>query len=546
MSEGSVEIAGRPRTGQVLQGLYRVTEALGAGGMGALYLADNISLPGQQVAVKVMQAADAEAKAMLRREAQQLVAIRHPTVVQALAFGEEPDFQYLVLEYLDGQTLEEVARQLAPLEPMVVARIGARLAEALHAIHEAGLVHRDLKPANVMLKLAKDRARFVDWLKLIDFGLSLDRGEQAAQAMGTPEYVAPEQVENAPTSAATDVYSLGVILFELLVGHPPHQHDDVRELLRLRVSAEVPSVRDAMPDVDAGLDALVRRMMARAPAQRPDAAEVARQLNAIDARLASDRTGLKRLSQLLPRPAAGDSKDAPTLRIERVAKTDPAALDVPPRRRWAWVVVALVLVGLGAFALRARGPVRTPGAGTTTGPTEREPLGAALDSAAVEPPVPSGTEKGLAAVEPLGVATGSTTLEPGPAADGAAVTPEKPRALPPAPSTSSPKPQAVAAQPSAGDPKGAVAAKAPGPVASPSQSALTASAAPPEPACVFDDRFRDYARRTRQELRELGDPSSPAFKRHEDALGSALVARDCREAQTALNALRRLVGAPID
>jgi serine/threonine protein kinase len=291
-------VLGEPYIGQTLGGMYRVLGKLNEGGMGTVYLADNVSLPGQRTVVKVMQAQTDDDKEILRREAKQLVNIRHPTVVSVLAFGEEKDFQYLAMEYLEGQTLEQILvkyRQLGVLESL---RIGLRIADALHACHEQGLVHRDLKPANVMVKLAKDATKFVDWLKLIDFGLTLKTGEKSEAAMGTPQYIAPEQALNEATGPQTDIYALGVILFEMLTGQLPYTENDTVALLQAHLSKRIPRVRELAPYVDEEVDALVYDFMQKDKSKRPEtSALAAKRLARLERQYAEQATNLRRAAE---------------------------------------------------------------------------------------------------------------------------------------------------------------------------------------------------------------------------------------------------------
>jgi serine/threonine protein kinase len=367
---------GEPHIGQTLGGMYRVLGKLNEGGMGKVFLADNVSLPGQKTVVKVMQAQSENDKEMLRREAKQLVNIRHPTVVSVLAFGEERDFQYLAMEYLEGQTLEEIINKYKQLGVLESIRIGLRIADALHACHEQGLVHRDLKPANVMVKLAKDPAKFLDWLKLIDFGLTLQTGEKSEAAMGTPQYIAPEQALNEATGPATDLYALGVILFEMLTGQLPYTESDTVALLQAHITKRIPRVRELAPYIDEDVDELVFDLMQKEQNKRPEtAALAAKRLARLERYYAEQATNLRRAAETdagvavakpsetaLPDSAGTVPKEhAPTVIVDSTltlppssnsdVTVDTATLSADRSRRYVWaLLIALICIGLGGFS----------------------------------------------------------------------------------------------------------------------------------------------------------------------------------------------------
>lgn len=487
MVELGPDVARTLEPGQRL-GEYVIEKRLAEGGFGAVYLATNTQLEGRKVIVKTMHASDAASQELLRREARQLVELRHPSVVQVITFGEGAGFLYLVMEYLDAPTLTHLHQAAGALGPFEVVRLAVRMSEALEAIHEAGVVHRDLKPDNIMVKLAKDRGRYVDWLKLIDFGLAHEAGRTDAIRAGTLAYVAPETLrdDGTPVTPATDLYSFGCIVFELLTTAAPYEGDS-QVMAEGHVSGPVPRLRDHLAAVDPDLDELVFRLLQKDPAARPSsAAEVTKALMRIERNLSDGATGIRRLSEVLPKVAPVDPKRAePTLRIERGPSTAQSIEAVRGQRRWPLVAGALLLliVGLGWALL---------------GPPEARP-------------------------------------------------PEPPRVVE-APPQPQPPPQAVEPEPVA------LAPLAP----TPSEPAVVAAVKPPPqkpptklvveraPECAFDERFRAYARATLVDLRSLEGAGTPEFKRHEVVLGDALVDKDCRRANAALDQLRRLVGAPVE
>ncbi len=346
-----------PELGAVLSG-HRIVEKLTAGGFGTVYVADNLGLPGQRTVVKVMPLGQ-----LSEREADVLVHIDHPTVVKVLAVGRTDTFQYIVMEFLQGETLDALLTRYHQLGPIQAVRIAVRIADALEAVHEKGLVHRDLKPANIMLKLAKDHGKFVDWLKLIDFGLARDRGLQLTIAEGTPEYVAPETLQQQPVTPSSDLYALGVILHEMLTGQRPYQASSVNVMVNQHVSAAVPRVRDTTPDVSVELDQLVYELMSKTPEHRPaSAGDVAKRLAKIERVMSEGATGVAVFPGVpaeLAAPLLANS-GAPS---RATAEPTPLLLPLKLRpRRWPYAVGALVVVLLlllgfglaGGFSPRAR------------------------------------------------------------------------------------------------------------------------------------------------------------------------------------------------
>jgi len=266
-------------------GPYRVLRLLGQGSMGVVHLAvDDAS--GQAVALKVIglatdghDAALAEARARFLAEAEPMRRLRHPDIVALHAAGEEAGRGWLAMELISGTSLERYTRPARLLPEAVVLALGARIARALHHAHGAGVVHRDVKPSNVM----------VDWacgqLKLADFGLArLADAERTGTGLllGSPAYMAPEQLAGDPASPASDLYALGVVLYQLLAGRLPHDEASLGELLRQVAGAPAPDLRTLRPGLPAALAAAVAGLLAKRPGDRPaDAGAVAARLQAL-------------------------------------------------------------------------------------------------------------------------------------------------------------------------------------------------------------------------------------------------------------------------
>jgi hypothetical protein len=269
-----------PRVGSVLGGRYRIVRVLGAGGMGVVYRGEHVHMH-KPVAIKVLHkhmTAVPEIVARFEREAVAAGRIQHPHVAAATDFGKLDDGSfYLALEYVDGRSLQSLIAGGAM--PVVRALLIARqIAEGLSAAHAAGIVHRDLKPDNVQLV---SREGYDDWVKILDFGIAkVQLGDattgqpltQLGTVFGTPEYMSPEQAQGHAVDARSDLYALGVMLFEMLSGKIPFDADDVVVLITRHVMQPPPPLPASIPG---GVQRLVSDLLAKKPEDRArDAAEV--------------------------------------------------------------------------------------------------------------------------------------------------------------------------------------------------------------------------------------------------------------------------------
>jgi hypothetical protein len=268
----------------VLGGKYRIMRKIGSGGIGVVYSAEHIAL-GTEVAVKVLRGAaamDASEIARLRREARVQGSIEHPNVIRTLDLDELPDGSiYVVMELLRGSSLASMLKHQGLVAPGFAVPMFTQVCRALWAAHQLGVVHRDLKPGNIFL--CDDKV-----VKVLDFGMSkFNEAESLTQdgyTLGTPEYMAPEQCIGAPVDARTDLYALGVMMFEAVTGDLPIRGRNRRELLELHQRAIPRTINEARPDLPLpeGLSQAIALCLRKRAAERPaNARELERLLQAI-------------------------------------------------------------------------------------------------------------------------------------------------------------------------------------------------------------------------------------------------------------------------
>jgi predicted Ser/Thr protein kinase len=249
-------------------GHYRIVEELGRGGMGVVYKAHEESL-NRFVAIKVLGEHLIEDPGHVERflrEARSAASLNHPNIVQIYAVNEENGRHFFAMEYVSGRSLQQILRSSGPLDPVQVAKIAVQTASGLRAAHEHSIIHRDIKPANLLID---DRGL----VKIADFGLALVTGgvsrlTATGMFMGTPGYLSPEQCLDQEPDHRTDIYSLGVTLYEALSGKVPFTADSPLALLRQIVEVEPPDLGELKPDVDPKLRAIVARMMVKDREQR--------------------------------------------------------------------------------------------------------------------------------------------------------------------------------------------------------------------------------------------------------------------------------------
>ena len=243
--------------GQSLNSRYRIDQLLGQGGMSSVYRAYDPNLR-RTVAIKLIHPHLSTNPDFLRRfeeEAASVATLRHENIVQVYDFNHDGDVYYMVLEYLPGETLEDRLKRLNAknlhLDQGEAVRIIAQICDAVHYAHNRGLIHRDIKPANIMLD---EQERAI----LMDFGIARIVGGQihtaAGAVVGTALYMSPEQIQGEQVDARTDIYSLGVSLFETLSGKPPFEADSAMTLMMMHLNDPVPDIRHLRPRVVEGFN----------------------------------------------------------------------------------------------------------------------------------------------------------------------------------------------------------------------------------------------------------------------------------------------------
>jgi CheY-like chemotaxis protein len=262
-------------SGTILAGRYRVGRLLGAGGMGSVYEGRRGDLGQMPVAIKVIHAFLTERKDLLarfRREAEVVAAINHPNIVKVLDFVTGPGPAFIVMELLEGRTLAKVIEQEAPLSEQRVAFIASQVLSALAVAHDVNVVHRDLKPENLLLTTV---AGMGDIVKLLDFGvaklIALPEDQRLTETglyLGTPAYMAPEYTRGEEASTRGDIYAMGCVIYEALVGALPFSGVNYHAMLHAIQQATPVPIRSVRPDVSPALCEIVERAMARDPADR--------------------------------------------------------------------------------------------------------------------------------------------------------------------------------------------------------------------------------------------------------------------------------------
>src|SRR5215218_8120625 len=364
----------------VIDGRYRVLSQLGSGGMADVYCAEDEQL-GREVALKLLYrrfAEDAEFVERFRREASSAAGLQHPNIVGVFDRGEWDGTYYIAMEYLRGHTLKQLVREHGAMPPDLAIDITIQVLRAARFAHKRGVVHRDIKPHNVILD-EEGRA------KVTDFGIARAGASDMTETgsiMGTAQYLSPEQAQGHAVSQSSDLYAVGVILFELLTGHVPFDADSAVTIALKHVSEAPPAPSVFDPSVPPALEAVTLWALEKDPAARPADADafILALEDARDAVLTNEapgqRTAMFAPAAIPPDPygpseealaaaafgaAAGSAVDAPPpYYTDQTAVVDPDERRRPPW--WVWLLAALALAAivLGIVLLTRPGDVTVP------------------------------------------------------------------------------------------------------------------------------------------------------------------------------------------
>ncbi len=335
-----------PLIGQSI-GKYRIIKLLGQGGMGAVFEAQHETI-NQRVAIKVLHpklTSDETSVQRFLHEARTTSLVHHPGLVKVHDFGQLPDGSaYMMMEYLEGESLKSRLSQRGKLDSKDALRITRQLAAALAAAHEKGVVHRDLKPDNVYL-VPDSESQAGERAKVLDFGIAKVVDPEAGEVMktttgaivGTPIYMSPEQCRGGiAMTDRTDVYSLGIMLYQMLSGSPPFVGTGAGDLIAQHIVEQPKPLREVAPHVSAEIETLVHKMLAKKADERPSMKQILSELEQLG--LGSTGTGAQVVIVQPPPPAPAPRSSVPLLAI----------------------VGALLLGGVLVFAVTARMPRHSP------------------------------------------------------------------------------------------------------------------------------------------------------------------------------------------
>lgn len=338
--EGAAAERAATSEGRLLADRYRLVERIDEGGAGEVWQARDERLD-RDVAIKILGPnADEAFRERFADEARRAASVLHPNVVTVFDEGRDGADAFMVMELVRGRTLRDIVADRGPLRPHEAARIVAQIAAALDAAHEAGVIHCDVKPANVIVD-GQGTA------KLTDFGIArAARGPREHELIGTARYIAPERIEGKAPTERSDVYSLGLVAFELIAGRPPNAEMETEDLLRVRLDGRPPSLRSARVGISEEIDGVIAKAIARDPQGRyASAGAFARELL-----VASQRDDATGVLPPVTRPLRGGSR--------RQFHVDTTI-----------ALIAIVAVLLATLAIFASFQGRTTEVRPTTGPS---------------------------------------------------------------------------------------------------------------------------------------------------------------------------------
>jgi serine/threonine protein kinase len=407
-----------PMVGQVIAGRFTVLSRLGEGAMGTVYRAKQSPI-GREVAVKILRserALDETSRGRFLREARANSLLTSPNTVTVFDFGtgDKGEF-YLAMELLEGESLGQRLKRVGRLDAAAALDIARQALRSLAEAHEKGIIHRDLKPDNLFFSRLRSNETYEEIVKVLDFGIAkmlrddeaIDAIEtQAGTVFGTPRYMSPEQAQGKPLDARSDLYSLGVMLYQMLTGRPPFTDDDAIVVMARHIKTMPRPMSEVAPDanIPPEVESAVMRMLSKDPAKRPQTADAM-----------STELGRAKESALSVTSGIRASLSGAIETKHEVAAVSPAndTLDAPhspqhlsSRTRWRWMLAGLVLAGLGgtaAVVLRgsreahvAAPLVHAAQSEAVAAPAPSMPPAGAIVVHPEAPPVPSATTSAIA------------------------------------------------------------------------------------------------------------------------------------------------------
>jgi len=399
---------GLPQRGQVIADKYEILKKIGEGGFGAVYIAHQ-KLVDRKVVIKALRRELTANPDMVQRflvEARAASKVMHPNVVTIHDFGyTDEDMGYLVMEFIEGRELDDVLKQETKLEWPRALKITRSIAEALAEAHSHDIVHRDMKPQNVMLTRA---GQDTDYVKVLDFGIAKLRESEkprltkTGMVMGTPSFMAPEQLEGKDVGPAADTYALGCMLSFMLTGQLPFEAPTMTALVVKHLMEEPPVPSQRVPDaaIPAAVDALVTECMAKAPEQRPTMLALIERIDrlmaggagAAPAHLVTAPAHASKVEDLLPPPAAGAGK----------------------KKSFPMAIVAGVVIGLGAVAAIIATSGGDSGSTPNSGAVVERPAAVTQPDATTTQPAPKKKPDATVGVGPTPDAASSAVAKPAP------------------------------------------------------------------------------------------------------------------------------------
>lgn len=349
--------------GRSINGRYKILELIGGGGMSNVYLAHDMILD-RDIAIKILRydfSNEEELRRRFQREALSTTSLAHPHIVNIFDVGEEGSLHYLVMEYVPGKTLKEYIIDNSPVAPEQAVKIMKQLASALAHAHQNQIVHRDIKPQNILMDAEGN-------VKISDFGiamaLSATSYTQTNSVLGTVHYLSPEQARGGTANKKSDIYSLGIVMFELLTGKLPFSGESAVSIALKHLQTETPSLREIVPSMPQSLENVVLKATAKNPQHRYQSAnEMEEDLSTVllperlnepkfSAPIDEDAT---RAMPAIKDPAVYGSVEE-TKTLAPVSKKEPAKKPAAPaakkkKKKWPWIVgIALFLVVAGLVA----------------------------------------------------------------------------------------------------------------------------------------------------------------------------------------------------